>query len=448
MAYLATSINESPVITDKAGAAIEDVRGKAVKFTDEGHIALCGAGEFALGVGIMTNDKNLAAGDDVHIQIKDIGLVRAGAPITKGAELTAGDDGKFVAAESGFVRAIALEAAAAADVYIKARLVEYTKGAVASVSNETEFSTAIAEAADGATIKLASDMEVTQSLPIDKSLTLDLNGKTIKAAADIWAKSGTLTVKNGTVQVTGSADAFVVGDYLGGKDKATGETTLVIEEGVNITTESGCCVYVRSSDYAATVTTAGNLTATGENAAAIQGNGISKGDVVVTGGRVVCENGTAIYHPQDGTLTISGGEVTGKVGIEIRAGKLIVTGGAINGTVEEFSGLNPNGNGTTDKYGAAIAVSQHTTNLPLDVNISGGVITGYYALYEEDIQDENTDGIAIHVTGGTFNGRVSSENVTGFVSGGLFTNAITEEQCAEGMTPTTEPDENGYYTVA
>lgn len=126
MTYLATSINESPVITDKAGAVLADVRGKAVKY-DKGAIILAGAGDTVLGVGIMTNDENIQAGADVDIQIKDIGLVCAGAEITKGTELSAGADGKFVAATSGYVAAIALEDATAAGVYIKARLVGYTK---------------------------------------------------------------------------------------------------------------------------------------------------------------------------------------------------------------------------------------------------------------------------------------------------------------------------------
>lgn len=120
MTYLATSINESPVIVDKAGAAIADVRGRAVKFDTNGAIVLAGAGEAALGVGIMTNDDNIAAGKDVHVQIKDIGLVYAGAEIKKGATLQADANGALITASNGKPVAIALDAAAAAGVYIKA----------------------------------------------------------------------------------------------------------------------------------------------------------------------------------------------------------------------------------------------------------------------------------------------------------------------------------------
>lgn len=120
MTYLATSINESPVIVDKAGAVIADVRGKAVKFDDNGKLVLAGAGEAAIGVGIMTNDENIAAGADVHVQIKDIGLVYAGAAIKKGAKLSADANGALVPATDGEAVAIALDAAATAGVYIKA----------------------------------------------------------------------------------------------------------------------------------------------------------------------------------------------------------------------------------------------------------------------------------------------------------------------------------------
>ena len=120
MNYMATSINESPVIVDKAGAALADVRGRAVKFDGTGRIVLAGAGEKAIGVGIMTNDTEIKAGEDVHVQIKDIGLVYAGAAITKGAELEVGENGALIPVASGKPVAIALDAAADAGVYVKA----------------------------------------------------------------------------------------------------------------------------------------------------------------------------------------------------------------------------------------------------------------------------------------------------------------------------------------
>ena len=54
MNYLATGINESPVIAQPAASAITDVRGRAVKFNGSGAIVLAGAGDIPLGIGLMT----------------------------------------------------------------------------------------------------------------------------------------------------------------------------------------------------------------------------------------------------------------------------------------------------------------------------------------------------------------------------------------------------------
>ena len=129
MTYLATSINQSPVIAAKAGATIEDVRGKAVKFSD-GNVILCStAGETVLGIGIMTNDENIAVGGQVDVQIKDIGLVKAGAAIAKGDELAVDASGTFQkATASQHVFAIALEAGETGE-FIPAMIVRYNKAA-------------------------------------------------------------------------------------------------------------------------------------------------------------------------------------------------------------------------------------------------------------------------------------------------------------------------------
>lgn len=131
MTYLATSINESPVITEKAGATIEDVRGKAVKYDGSGNVILCTAGEAAIGIGIMTNDESTASGADVDIQIKDIGLVLVGAAdIKKGDELAADSNGRLIKATGGQnVIALAMDVSTAENTYIKALLVRYTKPA-------------------------------------------------------------------------------------------------------------------------------------------------------------------------------------------------------------------------------------------------------------------------------------------------------------------------------
>lgn len=128
MNYLATSINESPVIVGTANAAITDIRGHAVKFNANGNVVLCGAGETPLGIGIMTQGTEgaVAQGEDITIQHKDIGYVCAGAAFVQGANLSTDANGAFVTATTEGtatpVVAIALQAAGAAGQYVPAIL--------------------------------------------------------------------------------------------------------------------------------------------------------------------------------------------------------------------------------------------------------------------------------------------------------------------------------------
>ena len=66
---------------------------------------------------------------------------------------------------------------------------------------------AVAAAQDGQTVKLLADVEQNTQLTISKSITLDLNGKTIKNTEDIWGDTANaiLSITSGTkVTITGN----------------------------------------------------------------------------------------------------------------------------------------------------------------------------------------------------------------------------------------------------
>ncbi len=66
---------------------------------------------------------------------------------------------------------------------------------------------AVAAAQDGQTVKLLADVEQNTQLTIGKSITLDLNGKTIRNTKDIWGDTANaiLSIKNGAkVTITGN----------------------------------------------------------------------------------------------------------------------------------------------------------------------------------------------------------------------------------------------------
>ena len=77
---------------------------------------------------------------------------------------------------------------------------------IGSTKYET-LADAIRLAAKGKTITLLADVEQNTQLTIDKSITLDLNGKTIKNTADIWGDNANaiLSIRNGAkVTITGN----------------------------------------------------------------------------------------------------------------------------------------------------------------------------------------------------------------------------------------------------
>ena len=173
---------------------------------------------------------------------------------------------------------------------------------------------------------------------------------------------------------------------------------------------------------------------------AVAGNGTSHGTLINVEGSKIAVTGEApaIYHPQYGVLNVGDGtEITGCTGVEMRAGTFNMTGGKIVAT-GEYEGGN-NGNGST-MSGVALALSQHTTNLPLAANISGGELTATSqkgkALMEHDFEADSTgtDGEkAIAITNGTFNGAVESQSVTNYAAGGKFSVLPAENAFIEGF---------------
>ncbi len=129
-------ISQSVTIVEQAGADIADVRNRIMAYDEDGNVVLAADGS-AVPVGIALieagiNDISGAesgkvnAGDDVDIQIKDIGYILAGGDIAKGGEVTA-SGGSAVKAEAGnYVVGIALSAAAKDD-YCRVQIAKYQK---------------------------------------------------------------------------------------------------------------------------------------------------------------------------------------------------------------------------------------------------------------------------------------------------------------------------------
>ena len=129
-------INQSVTIVEQAGADIADVRNRIMTYDTDGNVVLATDGSKVLvGVALIEAGINdisgvesgkVSTGEDVDIQIKDIGYILAGGEIAKGDEVTA-SDGLAVKAEAGnYVVGIALSAVAK-DEYCRVQITKYQK---------------------------------------------------------------------------------------------------------------------------------------------------------------------------------------------------------------------------------------------------------------------------------------------------------------------------------
>ena len=122
--YFGTSINDSPTIVLPAKEKIENAQGIAL-VVDGGQLTKPTAGANVIGLSLFTNDENVEAGDDITIQVKDIGKWIAGGAVAVGDELTANAEGKAVkAAEGNFITAVALSSATTDGDVIRVQIIK------------------------------------------------------------------------------------------------------------------------------------------------------------------------------------------------------------------------------------------------------------------------------------------------------------------------------------
>ena len=141
-------MNQSVTIVEKAGAEIADCRNRAMVYDDSGNVVLAADGtKPMIGLALIeagyndisgANSGKAAIGEDIDIQIKDIGFILAGSEITKGAEVTAGAGGLGTMAVAGdYVIGIALDGAEKEE-YCRIQITKYQKSGSSAGNSGTE----------------------------------------------------------------------------------------------------------------------------------------------------------------------------------------------------------------------------------------------------------------------------------------------------------------------
>lgn len=284
------------------------------------------------------------------------------------------------------------------------------------------------------TIKLDKDYTLDQPLVVAKTATLDLNGFALKANSSSFTDATGLSKSNqGVVNVRRGGNLTI-------KDSSTEKTGSISYNGQSEVYSAIILTRAQDEKDGSIKNLSAELTVEGGHLIGkyygISGNGTRHGTNITIKGGVIegasasdSDGSTGIYHPQDGTLTISGGEIKGvSAAVELRSGTATVSGGKFTATATEFS-EKANGSGTT-MSGVAFAISQHSTDKDIKVTISGGEFTGVKALRETDLQNE-TGNISLTISGGTFNGEVYSKHCKNFITGGTFINFNPGKPSAE-----------------
>lgn len=313
--------------------------------------------------------------------------------------------------------------------------------AVAQIGN-TYYNTLADAVADASTtnpdtIKLLKDTTERLILNGGKEITLDLGGNTLSYTEQ------TVRVNHGKLTVNGPGAIKEINPNLGAiliKGSTNQEDTnySVVNVNGDVTLSGWAPVFVDQNSekaYGVTVNLNGaTLKAQkdtgGNDGVGLYVNGSIKdtvnAPVIKLENTTIDAQGEGMYLAGYADTTIKCGSIVGtQTGIEIRAGKLAVNDVIVTGNGTPTT-VTPNGNGSTTD-GVGIAIAQHTTKLPINVTISGGTISGKYAVYESNPQANDPTSIGqvkLSITGGNFNGStaaVYSQDVKDFITGGLFT---------------------------
>ena len=299
-------------------------------------------------------------------------------------------------------------------------------------------------------------------IPADKSVTLDLNGKTLTIGADCGIElqgkltvtgNGKITCANTPICVDGSSAELTVND---GTIESTNGYGIYAENGGSVVVNGGTI----SSQYAAL---SGNNTTGSMN-------------FTVKSGTLTAAQGPAIYMPGQVSLNISGGTLNG--GVSLRMGQVNISGGTINAITKNIDSpsqyYNYSGNAWLPDalyvFGGTYPNGDETHGNSLNLNITGGTFNctngqgSAVAIYDlgkvkqdATIKISGTAKLAtnassrsayqvlrladIGVTSSTGGYGVNSGKVTSSITGGLFSTTIDNTYCATGLTAISNTDE-------
>ena len=206
----------------------------------------------------------------------------------------------------------------------------------------------------GGEITLDEDIEISETISVSKSVTINLNSKTITGKSNEAGRRVFNVVAGGSLTLTGSGTITTASNNDGtfpdnssvirvGDNTNGAACGLVVGKDVKIIAPASYGIAVFGKNTKQTLEVSGTVTA--KEASAISGNGghsYTATEITINdGANITSENNVAIYHPQAGTLTVKAANITGSGGIEIKSGTASV----------DVAGANIKATGSVDHTG-------------------------------------------------------------------------------------------------
>ena len=288
---------------------------------------------------------------------------------------------------------------------------------VASINGTkyTSLSEAVAAAQNGETITLIDNVVLAErvTIPADKTLTIDLNGKSISMEESIIATAyainnlGNLTITDGVGGGSINARGIYNGYGDGAANVATAKIT-VVNGTINAkgTNGGGAAIF----NYGVADIQGGTFTSVASYAIALQtGSTMTIGEnAIITGG----------INSWQSTLTITGGTISND-----KSGKHVVYAGESAVTINGGTFHNNNsGNATIMASGSTAAVE-----------ITGGTFTLNIVDASSSYLIDATSSATYTISGGSFTGGIRAQGGTKYeIAGGTFTNEYGNYNVYEG----------------
>ncbi len=235
-------------------------------------------------------------------------------------------------------------------------------------------------------IKLGDNLDLSSYVTLKHVVNLDLNGKTLTRQTDhtgsviiLVDDGGDLTVQDSqsggkiynsrgnrgdsAIMMQGESPKLTInggtieGAYTGiGSSSSLPNSESITINGGTIKGQFGIGVF---GNNATLTVKGGTISATSGFAVAGNGANTQNATINIEGGTLISTDNAAIYKPNTGTLNISGGDITGLIGVAAFRGKVNITGGKIAGTGTAGQ--------TTTNVGEAKDTEGNPIELPLGV---------------------------------------------------------------------------------